>query len=328
MSDLWNLKVKPMLAFPSEPFNDKNWIFEIKWDGTRAVAYISKSGKKVRFLNRRLLWFEYRYPELKEIYSCIKAEKVILDGEIVVLEQGKPEFYKLANREHVDDKLKIELLSKTIPATFIAFDILYLDGKDLTSLPLIKRKEILKERVMENAGKHLIISRFVEEKGKEFFKSVKDLGLEGIVGKKKDSPYEIGRRSKNWLKIKAFKTLDAVICGYTEGEGERRQSLGALVLGVYDKGKLRYVGRVGTGFSESELSFLKSVLGRLRIKENPFDVFEEEPEIIRKIKWVKPKVVCEVKFMEVTKDGKLRAPSFLRLRFDKPAKECMLELNN
>ncbi|OYT41632.1 MAG: DNA ligase [Candidatus Aenigmarchaeota archaeon ex4484_224] len=295
-----------------------------KFDGTRSITYIDVENQKVRLLNRRMIFFENRYPELKDIWKNVKAKKVILDGELVIFEKGKPNFYLLEEREHVDSKLRIEILSKMHPAVLVVFDILYKDGKDLTSLPLIQRKKILEETIKES--ENLILSNYIFENGIEFFEEVKKRGLEGIMAKKIDSPYLIGKRSKCWLKIKALKTIDAIICGFTRGEGKREKYFGALLLGVYENGKLRYIGRVGTGnWSEEKLKNLKEILEKIKTDKNPFDVFEEEKSIIEKTTFVKPKLVAEIEFLELTKDKKLRAPSFKRLRFDKDVKECRLE---
>lgn len=312
-----------MLAFSSEPFDSEEYIYEIKYDGTRAIGYIDRENKKVRLLNRREIWFQDRYPELKDIWQNIDAQKVILDGEIVVMKEGKPDFYLLELREHVDNKVRIEILSKLYPSVYIIFDILYKDGKDLTSLPLTERKMILKESVRE--GHNLVISETFEKHGKKLFEKVKEMGLEGIMAKKKDSPYLIGKRSKFWLKIKALKTIDAIICGYTKGEGKREPYFGALLLGVYENGKLRYIGRVGTGkWPEERLKWLKEILEKLKTNKNPFDIFEEEPKIVEKTYFVKPKLVAEISFLEWTEDKKLRAPSFKRLRNDKSLLECVI----
>ena len=319
---MFDLKLKPMLAFSSEPFDDENYIFEIKFDGTRGIAYVDVENRRLRLLNRRMLYFEYRYPELRELLDCVRAKRVILDGEVVVLEGGRPNFYKLAEREHVEDRNKIELLSLTMPACYVVFDILYKDGQDLTKLPLLERKRVLEDLVKE--GKHVLLSRWVRGKGKEFFRRCKELGLEGVVAKRVDSPYLIGKRSEYWLKIKSLDTLDCVIGGYTIGEGKRAPYFGALLLGVYEGKKLRYVGRVGTGWSEQDLAELKRELVKLEIGKNPFDIFEESPQIMSKVRFVEPKLVCEVKFLELTSDGKLRAPSFVRLRRDKLPEECVL----
>jgi len=320
--DLFDLKLKPMLAFSSEPFDDENYIFEIKFDGTRGIAYVDVENRRLRLLNRRMLYFEYRYPELRELLDCVRAKRVILDGEVVVLEGGRPNFYKLAEREHVEDRNRIELLSLTMPACYVVFDILYKDGQDLTKLPLLERKRVLEDIVKE--GKHVLLSRWIRGKGKEFFRRCKELGLEGVVAKRVDSPYLIGKRSEYWLKIKSLDTLDCVIGGYTIGEGKRAPYFGALLLGVYEGKKLRYVGRVGTGWSEQDLAELKRELVKLEIGKNPFDIFEESPQIMSKVRFVEPKLVCEVKFLELTSDGKLRAPSFVRLRRDKLPEECVL----
>lgn len=320
---LWQEKIKPMLAEISKPFDDEDFLFELKFDGTRTIAYINKDKKEVRFLNRRGIWFEDRYPEMKELWKDVEAKQVILDGELVVFKEGKPDFYLLAEREHVASKTRAEILSKLNPATLIVFDILHLDGKDLVDFPLIERKKIL-EKIVKESNRVLISTHIIGE-GKKFFEEVKAKGLEGIMAKRLNSTYQIGKRSKDWLKIKALNSLDAIICGYTLGEGKREKYFGALILGVWHEGKLRYLGRVGTGWKEKDLEELAQKLKKIEIEKNPFDVFKEEPAIIEKIKWVEPKLVCEVKFLELTEDFKLRAPSFVRLRDDKLPEECLLE---
>jgi bifunctional non-homologous end joining protein LigD len=320
---LWNEKIKPMLAEISKPFDDDNFLFEIKFDGTRTIAYIDKKKKEVRFLNRRGFWFEDRYPEMKDLWQDVDAEKAILDGELVVFKEGKPDFYLLAEREHVGEKTRAEILSKINPATYVVFDILHLDGKDLVDLPLIKRKKILEKIVRES--ERVLISVFVVGEGRKFFEEVKAKELEGVMAKKLNSTYQIGKRSKDWLKIKVLNTLDCIICGYTLGEGKREKYFGALLLGAWHEGKLKYLGRVGTGWEEKDLEEITAILKKIEIGKNPFDVFEEEPAILEKVKWVEPKLVCEVEFMELTEDLKLRAPSFKRLREDKSPEECLLE---
>jgi len=323
--DLFEEKIKPMLAFPSEPFNSDEWCYEVKFDGTRCLAYVNTKEKSVKMLNRRLIYFEDRYPELQKIWKDVKGGKVILDGEVVVLEKGKPNFYKLAEREHVEGKTRIELLSKMLPATYIVFDILYKDGKDLTDLPLIERKKILKETVKESS--RLILSEYIIGKGKKFFEEVKKKDLEGIMAKKLDSPYLIGQRSKLWLKIKALQTLDTIIIGYTTGTGKRGELLGSLITACYYQGKLKYVGKVGTGFTEDQLAELLKKLEKLKVNKCPI---EPEPELKlppgREPIWIKPKLICEVKFMNLSEDLVMRAPVFLRLREDKLPEECQLIL--
>ncbi len=294
-----------------------------KFDGTRTIAYVDVEKRRFKFLNRRGIFFEYRYPEMEGLWEDVDARKIVLDGELVIFEKGKPNFYLLEEREHVGSKTRIELLSKLHPATLVVFDVLHVDGKDLVDLPLERRKEILESRVSDS--KRLVKCEYVLEKGVAFFDSVKRMGLEGAMAKKLDSPYEMGKRSRNWLKLKVFKTMDVVICGFTEGEGSREGYFGALLCGVWDRGKLRYVGRVGTGFDERTLERLRKMLDELRVESNPFDVFREEPRVVERVTWVKPKLVAEVKFMHLSEDLKMRAPSFVKLRADKSPDECVLD---
>ena len=321
MANLWEEKIKPMLAEKSKAFDDKDFLFEIKFDGTRAISYIDAINKNVRMLNRRMLFFEERYPEFKELWKNINCEKAIVDGEVVVFKNGVPDFYLLQEREQVASSLRAEILSRINPATYIVFDILYKDGKDLTSLPLIERKKILKETIKED--QRVVISEYILEKGKAFFEEAKKKGLEGIMAKRISSSYQIGKRSKDWLKIKALETIDCIICGYTKGEGWREEYFGALILGCYHNNKLIYIGRCGTGLSEEGYEKLTQLLEKLKTNQNPFG--EEIEELKGKeVTWVKPEVVCEVKFMSITPDLKLRAPSFVRIREDKPAEECVV----
>jgi DNA ligase D-like protein (predicted ligase) len=321
--DLFEEKIKPMLAFSSQPFDSEEWCFELKFDGTRCISYINTKEKSVKMLNRRMAYFEDRYPELQEMWKDVKGEKIILDGEVVVFHQGKPDFYKLAEREHVENKTRIEFLSKLIPATYIVFDILYKDGKDLTQLPLVERKKILEETVTESS--RLVISQYVVGKGTKFFEEVKKKGLEGVMAKKLDSPYLIGERSKLWLKIKALETLDVIIVGYTTGTGKRGELLGSLITACYHEGKLKYVGKIGTGFSEEQLAEILKKLEKIKTEKCPL---EEVPDLKlppgREPVWVEPKLVCEAKFMNLSKDLVMRAPVFVRLREDKLSEECEL----
>jgi len=320
MVDLWNEKIKPMLAEKSKAFDNKEFLFEIKFDGTRAISYIDTSNKKVRMLNRRMLFFEDRYPEFREIWKNINCEKAIVDGEIVIFKNGVPNFYLLQEREQVESDLRAEILSRINPATYIIFDILYKDGKELVNLPLIERKKILKECIKED--ERVVASEYILEKGVTFFEEVKKRNLEGIMAKKINSSYQIGKRSKDWLKIKDFETIDCIICGYTKGEGWREEYFGSLVLGCYHNNKLTYIGKCGTGLDEKGYEELTKLLEKKESKQNPFG--EEIEELKKNVVWVKPQLVCEVKFMEITPDLKLRAPSFVKLRRDKPIEECII----
>jgi len=298
-----NEKIPPMLAYSSEPFDSKRHIFEIKWDGTRCILFLKEG--KIYLQNRRLMDITDRYPELKQIVKCIKAKNAILDGEIVILRDGKPDFNLLQQREHATNSIKITLLSRDLPATYIAFDLLFLNGKSYVEMPLIKRKELLKQILEES--EYLVESRYIEEKGITFFKKVLEQGLEGIMAKAKDSPYIIGKRSRYWLKIKPKHSAICYIVGYTEGKGERKGLIGALVLATQEEGKWKYRGKVGTGFTEEELSLLLTLLKKIETKKgvvkSPF----------KNVHWVEPILKCEVIFQEITKKGCFRSPVFLKL---------------
>jgi DNA ligase D-like protein (predicted ligase) len=306
-------KIKPMLAHSADPFDSEDFWFEWKFDGTRCICF---AGEKLRLQNRRLLDITYRYPELA-LKEDLNAREAILDGEIVVFREGKPDFTTLQTREHVGDELRIELLARAMPATFVAFDLLYLDGKPLVNLSLAERKAKLQEVVRESS--RIVISRHVETYGRKYFEETVKLGLEGAMAKRIKSTYQLGKRSRDWLKLKAKRTLDCVILGYTPGEGWRAKYFGALVLGAYREGKLEYVGKVGTGFDEKTLESITPLLRTRETATRPMDT-----ELVEEVCWVKPELVCKVEFLQLTHDFKLRAPSFKGLRFDKPAKECEL----
>jgi len=214
---------------------------------------------------------------------------------------------------------EMELRSKRKPAVYVVFDILEKEGKPLIDLPLTERKKILKDSVRE--GAHVLLSDFVEEKGEAYYRAAMEKGLEGIMAKKKSSPYQPGVRSNNWLKIKKLRSCDCVIHGYTKGTGARKNTFGALLLGLYDKeNKPVYVGKVGTGFSQNTLQMLQEAFQELKTNEVPF-----KTEIHDQITWLKPKLVCEVEYQVVTNDGRLRMPRFRGLRKDKPPSQCTLD---
>lgn len=309
--------IKPMLAHLGGPSDLKrtDYIWEPKLDGTRALVY--KEGESIRILNRRQRWIEYRYPEFNRLSESITLDKCILDGEIVVFDaSGKPNFRLLQEREHQEKPESIEILANIQPATFVVFDVPVVNQRPLFEIPLIERKKILSENVRE--GERIKICYFTSD-GEQLWEASKRMGLEGIMGKQKFSAYQAGVRSRDWLKVKNFKTADLVIVGYTPGEGQRRDFFGALALGAYRGGKLVFMGKVGTGFDENFLKSITPELKRLEVKENP--VGEMPPYEVR---WVRPELVCEVKYMELTPDLKLRAPSFKGLRFDKAPEECEL----
>ncbi len=314
--DYRGLTIKPMLAISSRPFDSDKHIFEIKWDGTRCIAFIDRYG--IRLQNRRLMDISYRYPEFKDFKGAIEGGSAVLDGEIVILYKGRPDFERLQQREQIGDRFRIKLLSETMPATYIVFDILYLRDKSLMALPLINRKRILSENIVPS--ENIIISAYYE-KGLELYNLALKKGFEGIMAKDKESPYLQGKRSPYWLKIKRSNDIDAVICGIMEGKAETIP-VGSLILGLYRKGKLVHIGQVGTGFNEKQIQQLLKIAERLHTSKTPF---REIPSLKREVQWLRPEIVARVRFLEWTKDKKLRSPVFVNFRFDKSPIECELE---
>jgi bifunctional non-homologous end joining protein LigD len=301
-------KIKPMLAtLVDEPFNKDNWFFEIKWDGYRAIAEIEKG--KVKLYSRNWLSFENKFKKIVDELQKFNHDAV-LDGEIVALDKnGKPSFQYLQNYAK---NPKGELV-------YYVFDVLYLDGFDLQNKPLWERKKILTEIIPKKGS--IVLGEEVKTDGIDFFEAAKKQGLEGIVAKEADSIYEQGVRGKNWLKIKTHLRQEAIICGFTKPRGNR-EKFGALILGIYEKGKLQYIGHTGTGFDEKGLNYLFKKLKPLEQKESPFT------EVIKTnapVTWVKPKLICEIKFQEWTGDGMMRQPVFMGLREDKKPEEVKKE---
>src|SRR3989449_2271987 len=267
--------VKPMLAEGREtPFDSKDHIFELKWDGTRALAIVRDG---LRFQNRRLNYVESRYPDL----AVHTRKPAILDGEIVVMNGPLPSFEKLQERERASGKIKIEYLAKTLPATYIVFDVLYVGDKSVMGLSQMERKAILPDLV--DVDDRVVLSDYIEGRGVDYYNAVIARGLEGIIAKHKQTRYQMGKRSKDWVKIKKKTTLDCIICGITAGEGEREDTFGSLVLGAYFEGALLRVGRVGTGFSEKLRGTLfEGVVAVGEGRGSVPDVREVEPAVARR----------------------------------------------
>jgi DNA ligase D-like protein (predicted ligase) len=305
--------IKPMLAVSGKPFSARGWIFEPKIDGTRCIAHIRNG--VVLLQNRRLVDITYRYPEVAK--SLAKGSDCVLDGEIAVLTGVRPDFSALAMREHQTRKMKIDYLSEAQLASYIVFDILRSGDEDVMNKPLTERKKILKEELEEDDI--ISIIDYFPEKGEAYFGAAVKLGLEGIMGKKESSVYRPGIRSSDWIKIKRSLTVDMVVGGYIPGKGNRESFFGGLLVGAYDQGKLIYVGRVGSGFSEKELETVTKSFQP--VSKSPFS----NPPPTTGVVWLKPEVVVEVTAMEVTHDGHLRAPVFLRLRDDKDSLDCLME---
>ncbi len=315
--------IHPMLATTTDkPFDNDAWLFEIKWDGYRAVAFIQDGG--VRFVSRNQNDLTAQYPELAEIPSHLKATTVVLDGEIVALdEEGRSSFSLMQQRAGFSSPAKRKARNPAIPVLYYAFDLLYLDGRDLRKLPLEERKRTLSSIIQPNEV--LLYSDHFEGQGIALFEAAKQRGLEGIVAKRRTSIYE-ERRSNNWLKIKITHRIECVVGGYTKPKGAR-EFFGSVVLGLYDdQGQLVPVGQAGSGFDEAAQRLVWNELKTRETKENPFT---GKVEALSEVHWVKPELVAEIKFSEWTHEGetgkKLRAPVFLGLRQDKSARECEME---
>jgi bifunctional non-homologous end joining protein LigD len=316
--------IHPMLAISvAKAFDNPDWLFEIKWDGYRAVAFINDDG--VRLVSRSQNNLTAQFPELGTLPQFVKAERAILDGEIVALdEKGRPSFSLMQQRTGFQPGKRRLQGRLGVPVIYYAFDLLYLDGLDLRRVALEQRKQLLQERI--EVGGVIQFSDHYAEKGLDLFEAAKQRGLEGIVAKKRTSVYQ-EKRTNDWLKIKITQRQECVIGGYTDPEGSR-EYFGALVLGLYDRqGRLIHVGQVGTGFDHKTLKEIFTRLQPLKTKQNPF--FGEIGGL-RKVQFVRPELVAEIKYAEWTHETaeggvKLRAPVFMGLRTDKSAKECRLD---
>ena len=304
MADLWTYKnILPMLiAETGEPFDDPDYLFELKFDGERCLLYADPNQSALQ--NRRLLLLSPKFPELADLHRRVRVP-CILDGELVVLRNGKPDFEEIVRRSLMSNRIKVEFAAKQAPATYIAFDILYYQDELVTGRPLTERKKLLKKAVREN--ERIAISRTVEEKGRAFFEAAKAMDLEGIVAKRKDSPYIMGTRSKDWIKIKNLQDDDFFVCGYIH----KTDAVTSLALGQYEQGSLVYRGHVTMGVRGDGF---RRILRQKPAEECPF---AEVPKGNEEAVWLSPELVCTVSFMERSAAGFLRHPVFKGLRTDK-----------
>lgn len=312
----------PMLAtLGGEPFDDPAWSFEPKWDGIRAIATCTDATVLV---SRNRNDITAAYPELHRLHERLVAVDGMVDGEIVALDQGVPSFEKLQSRMHVRGEREVARLAGLAPVTFVAFDLIYLDGRNLTGLPFTERRTLLEEAIVPSGN--LQVSPAVPGAGNVLYEAARARKLEGIVAKRLDSRYEVGKRSHAWVKIKIVFDADLVVAGWLAGQGGRSGRLGSLVLAAYDGDRLHYAGNVGTGFTERTLADVGARLAELGEADCPFprEVLREKPEL-RHAHWVPPVLVAVVQFRQLTGSGRLRAPSFKGLREDKRPDECTLE---
>ena len=307
--------IKPMLGrLARNAFDSPDHLFELKWDGMRALVFIEGQNLKIYSRNGRDI--TSNFPELAELPAHVKSAPVILDGEIVCLdENNKPSFSRLQQRV----QSKRIGIRRTHPVTFIAFDLLYQKGSSVMKRALVERKNLLADLLKPTDFAQAC--EFFENDGTAFFQATCDLGLEGIMAKQKSGLYLPGQRSPHWLKLKRVRDSEFVIGGYSFG-GARKELFSSLLLGLYDaEGRLTYVGSVGTGYSDAEAKRIFAVLKDIHIDARPFT---STPDVKRLIHWCRPELVCQVEYGEFTLDGKLRYPIFIGMREDKEAADCTL----
>lgn len=301
--------LKPMLiGVIGDAFDSPDYIYELKLDGVRCLAYLDSGGTELR--NKRNIRVSRIYPELTNIHKQAK-KKCILDGELIVMNQGKPDFEEIKRRALMSNKMRIELAAAKLPVSITVFDILYLDGTQTTNLPLMERKKLLEKTVKENES--IAISRYIEQQGVAFYQLAEQNDLEGIVAKRKDSKYYFDKRTKDWIKIKNFQDDDFVISGYIHKE----EYVASIILSQYRGKSLVYKGHVTLGISSDDFA---RISGHPKLNKAPLpdSAGRNEGAV-----WLEPTLVCTVQFMDRSEGGFLRHPVFKGLRNDKDPKECM-----
>ncbi len=315
--------IKPMLALAGRlPADEKGWAFEFKWDGVRAIVFVD--GGRVRALSRNDKDLTESFPELRAVGDFLGSREAILDGEIVAFDDaGRPDFGRLQQRLHLTGEGRVKARAREFAASFLAFDLLYLEGRLLLSEPYDERRRLLES--LKLAGDSFATPRaYTDGEGSEVFATAKERGLEGVVAKRRSSPYRPGQRSHDWIKVKNIRTQEVVLGGWTEGKGSRQGDLGALLLGMPAGDRLKYVGKVGTGFDERERRQLLADLSPLSVDEAPFTT-KIPPADAAVAHYVRPELVGEVQFSEWTRDGHLRQPSWRGVRPDKSPSEVVRE---
>lgn len=300
--------IKPMLiGADGEPFDSPDYIYELKLDGERCIAYLDpKKGTELR--NKRNVKMLPKFPELSDLHKQVK-KRCILDGEMIILKDGKPNFAEIQRRSLMSNQFKINLAAQQFPANFVAFDCLYIDGEDIATRKLTDRKDTLHKAVKE--GGRLALSRVVDGRGVDFYRLAEEHDLEGIVAKRKDSIYIQDKRTKDWIKIKNLKDDDFVVCGYIR----KGNHMTSIILGQYLDGELVYKGHVTLGVGGKPFA---RIVEHPTIDAPPFPA----PACNKNAVWVRPELVCTVKYMEKTASGGMRQPVFKGLRDDKNPEEC------
>lgn len=297
--DIFNDRsVEPMLISEMrEPFNNPNWIYELKLDGSRCIAYLDRQSVELR--NKRNLLLIQKFPELKEIFRLV-TDRCILDGELVVLKNGVPDFYELQRRSLLSDPFKIELASKRYPASFVAYDCLYYGGRQITLEPLLERKDFLKKSFGAETAK-FAISRFIPENGIGLYNIADQKELEGVVAKRSDSLYFMGKRTKDWIKFKRMADEDYIVTGYIV----KKENTFSIILGKFKNNRLLYKGHVTSGVTREVIKTLSPITG------NPFSILPKGNEDAI---WVSFKV-CTIEYMPNTRDA-MRQPVWKGFRDD------------
>ncbi len=310
-----------MRAISGELPPDGEWAFEIKWDGVRAISFVEDG--TIRLQSSNLIDISGRYPELRGVGGALRGHTAILDGEIVIFDDaGRPSFGLLQHRMHLASPREARERAAEMPVCYLLFDVLHVDGEDVTPLHYVERRQRLEQ--LAPSGGCWQVPPWHAGDGAALLEAARERGLEGLVAKRMQSRYEPGKRSPNWRKIKVRREQEFVVGGWAPGEGNRAGYLGALLLGVYDNGVLRYVGKVGTGFKERDLRMLQTMLAERAVDTCPFDPPPPKP-IARVARWVRPDLVAQVAFGEWTSEGILRHPSYLGLRDDKAAEDVVRE---
>lgn len=312
----------PMLAtLTKNYFSSKEWLYEEKFDGERCLVF--KKNGVVNLLSRNNKNMNNIYPDLLDTLKKQSADNFIIDGEIITLNKhGVSDFELLQSRMNLRVNLHKLSEQKDITIIYRIFDLMYIDGYDIRKLPLYARKEILKNLLKYN--KILVYTEHKLEHGLSYFKEACKLHWEGIIAKRINGEY-VGVRSRDWLKFKCIMKQELVIAGYTDPKGSRSY-FGALLVGYYEKNKLIYAGKVGTGYSEEILAMLGKKLEKIKIKTCPFSEFTEDNRLLKNINWVKPIIVAEFEFAQWTNAGKLRVGRYKGLRDDKEAKDVVKEI--
>jgi bifunctional non-homologous end joining protein LigD len=321
-------QLAPMLASASEalPHDDGRWGYEIKWDGVRMIAFVS--GGTVKLQGRRLLDATARYPEIRGIGDVVSSHEVVLDGEVVALDdEGRPDFGLLQRRMNVSEGAALRRVVREVPIVYMLFDLLYLDGHLTTDRPYTERRRLLEGLSLSGASWQT--PSYHVGDGAALLDATRARGLEGLVAKRLDSVYRPGRRTASWVKVKNVNRQELVVGGWLPGQGGRAGRLGALLVGYYRDGELRYAGRVGSGFTDQELDRLDALLGPLARSTTPFSPPPDLPqEVARHGRWVEPTLVAEVAFSEWTHLGTLRAPRYKGMRSDVDPRSVVHEVSS